>query len=250
MNGKRSWLMGGLSGFVLAAAAMALVGTATSSTSQAATEPDRAAVEQIVHDYILAHPEIIPEAMDRLQAKQTAQQIAMNRKALETPFAGAWAGAAKGDVTIVEFFDYACPYCKASVPDLDRLLAEDKGLKVVFRELPILGEGSEEAARVSLSAARQNKFMAFHHAMYAADRPTAATIAKARTASGLDTGQVTRDSEAAAVRGEIASNMELARALSLTGTPTFVIGDRLLSGAVGYDELKKAIADARARPKG
>lgn len=242
--------MAGMSGLVVGAAAMALIGTAGAGSSKAATDPSRAAVEQIVHDYILAHPEIIPEAMERLQAKQTAQQIDANRKAIETPFAGAWAGARNGDVTLVEFFDYACTYCKASVPDVDRLLAEDKNLKVVFRELPILGEGSEQAARVSLSAARQNKFLDFHRKMYAADRPTAATIAKAQTASGLDDRQVENDGKAKAVQDEIAQNLGLARTLNLTGTPSFVVGDRMLSGAVGYEELKKAIAEARARAKG
>ncbi|HWL47610.1 MAG TPA: DsbA family protein [Sphingomonadaceae bacterium] len=241
--------MAGISGVVAGAAAMALLGAAGAGNGAVAGEPDRAAVEQIVRAYILAHPEIIPEAMERLHAKQMAQQIDAHRKAIETPFAGAWAGAEQGDVTLVEFFDYACGFCKASVPDVDRLLAEDKNLKVVFRELPILGDGSEEAARVSLAAARQNKFLDFHRHMYAAARPTTATIAAARTATGLDAAQAARDSATMAVHDEIAQNLDLARTLGLTGTPSFVIGDRILSGAVGYEELKKAVAEARARPK-
>ncbi|HWW63299.1 MAG TPA: DsbA family protein [Sphingomonadaceae bacterium] len=239
--------MAGMSGLVAGAAAMALMGAAAGGKS--AADPGRATIEQIVHDYILDHPEIIPEAMERLQAKQTAEAINANRKAIETPFAGAWAGAADGDVTLVEFFDYACPYCHVSVADIDLLLAEDKKLKVVFRELPILGDGSDAAAKVSLSAAKQGKFLDFHHKMYAADRPTTETIAKARAASGLDPRQVASDESSSAVQDEIKQNLALARALGLTGTPTFVIGDQMLSGAVGYDALKKAIAEARAKAK-
>ena len=145
---------------------------------------DRAAIERMVRDYILAHPEIIPEAMARLQQRETGKLVDASRAAIETPFPGAWAGAKDGDVTLVEFFDYACGYCRQAVPDIERLLAEDKKLRIVFRELPILGPGSEDAAKASLVAAKQGRFLDFHRRMYAAGRPAAASIAAARRASG------------------------------------------------------------------
>jgi len=235
-------------GLLVGAGTMALAGVAGGSVS--AANPDHAAIEQIVHDYILAHPEIIPQAIAKLQDRQMAQTIDANRKAIETPFAGAWAGARDGDVTLVEFFDYACGFCRASMPDVDRLLAEDPKLRIVFRELPILGDESDDAAKVSLAAAQQNRFMAFHRSMYAGDRPGKESIARAQAASGLDPRGVAQARSSAEVRDEIARNLELARTLNLTGTPSFIIGDKVLSGAVGYDELKKAVAEARAKSAG
>ncbi|WP_197277252.1 DsbA family protein [Sphingomonas profundi] len=229
--------MAGLIGIVGGAAAMAV---ATGAVSPAAG--DRAAMEQVVRDYILAHPEIIPEAMAKLQQRETGKLVSSSRKEIETPFAGAWAGAPNGDVTLVEFFDYACGYCRKSVPDIDRLLAEDKRLRIVFRELPILGPGSEEAAKASLVAAKQGRFLDFHRRMYAAGRPATATVAKARDASGVKAG----GEGAADIAAEIGKNVELARSLNLSGTPSFVVGDQVLNGAVGYDALKKAIAEVRA----
>lgn len=118
---------------------------------------NRAVTERIVHDYILNNPEIIPQAMERLQAERVAAAIDGQRRAIEMPFSGAWAGAADGDVTLTVFTDYACTYCRASVADIDRLLREDRRLKVVFRELPILSQDSEIAARFALSAARSGR---------------------------------------------------------------------------------------------
>ncbi|TVV71123.1 DsbA family protein [Sphingomonas solaris] len=233
--------MAGLVGLAAGAAAMVAVGAAGGPGGI-----DRAAMEQVVREYILAHPEIIPEAMARLQRNEAGKVVAANRTALETPYRGAVAGPADADVTLVEFFDYACGYCRQSVADVDRLLAEDRKLRVVFRELPILGPGSEEAAKASLAAAGQDRFLPFHRAMYAAGRPAAATIASARKASGIAPGEV----PAAVASAEIDKNIELARTLNLTGTPSFIIGDQVLNGAVGYDALKKAIAEARAARKG
>ena len=241
--------MTGLAGLIAGAGAMALAVSVGASTAPAG-DPNRAAIETIVHDYIMNHPEIIPEAMGKLQDRQVATQIDANRKAIETPFAGAWAGAKDGDVTLVEFFDYGCGFCRASVPDIERLLAEDRKLRIVFRELPILGDESGEAARASLAAAQQGKFLAFHRAMYAGDMPSKESIAKAQAASALDPKAVTAGQHAPAVQSEIDRNLELARTLNLSGTPSFIIGDKVLSGAVGYDELKKAIAKARESKAG
>jgi len=210
----------------------------------AAPQPsaDKAAVEQIVRDYILNNPEIIPEAMQRLQAREMAKAIGTHRPALETPFEGAWAGHEKGDVTLVMFSDYACGYCRRAAPDVDRLLAEDKKLKVVFRELPILGPESETAARAALNAARQGRYLDFHRRMFAERSTSGDSVAAVSKASGVS-GHTATDG---AVDQEIANNIAMARALGMTGTPTFIVGDQILQGAVGYEALKKAVADARS----
>jgi protein-disulfide isomerase len=202
-------------------------------------DPDRARIEQIVRDYILAHPEIIPEAVKRLHEGEAAKAVDAQRARYETPFAGAWGGAEKGDVVLVEFFDYACGFCRASNPDIARLLDEDNGLKVVWRELPVLGEDSVAAAQVSLAAAKQGRFRAFHDRLFAAGRPDPAAVAAARQAAGVTAAPSPE------FQREIEQNFELARAINATGTPTFVIGDRVIQGAVGYQTLKDAIAEAR-----
>lgn len=234
-SNKVGWIVAGLAGIVAGGAAVMLLGQPGAPTG------DRAATEAIVRDYLLANPEIIPQAMENLAGKQAGAAIAANRAAFETPFAGAWAGAEDGDVVLVEFFDYACGFCRRSNPDVARLLAEDDRLKVVWRELPVLGPDSQAAAEISLAAAKQGKFKAFHDALFEAGRPTAANVAAAARAVGID-GRVAP----AEVQAEIGKNVELARGIGASGTPTFVVGDRVLQGAVGYDALKAAIAEARA----
>jgi protein-disulfide isomerase len=131
--------MAGWRDAAIAAVLGAVVGAgAVMLTQHAGGGPDKAAVGRIVHDYVLAHPEILPEAMHRLQDRQAAKLVVEHRKAIERPFGGAWAGASNGDVTLVEFTDFACGYCRASLPAVTRLLAEDPNLKVVYREIPIL----------------------------------------------------------------------------------------------------------------
>jgi protein-disulfide isomerase len=206
-----------------------------------AVDPQRAAIEAIVHDYILDHPEILPEAMARYEAKQTARAIAANHDAIYTPYANAWEGAKDADVTIVQFFDYDCGFCRRSLPDIDRLLREDKKLRIVYREFPVLGPNSEVAAKASLMAAKGNQYPAFHRAMYAAKDLSAAEVNKVAAQFGA------RVSDDPLAQREIDSNRGLARPLGLTGTPSWVIGDQVLSGAVGYDALKAAIAAARAK---
>lgn len=249
MNGARKGqIVVGLIGLLLGGAVVALTGV--QGAAKPAKDAERARIEAVVRDYILSHPEIIPEAIGKLQEREMAKLVAANRKAIETPFAGAWAGAVDGDVVLVEFFDYACGYCRQSVPDVDRLLAEDKNLKVVFRELPILSEESAEAAKASLAAAKQGRFMDFHRAMYKAGRPARDTIVKAQAAGRLDVRRADADKVAADVVAEVNGNIALARTIGLTGTPAFVVGDRILNGAVGYEELRKAIAEARAKNAG
>ncbi|WP_294393232.1 DsbA family protein [uncultured Sphingomonas sp.] len=214
--------------------------------ARAAADPlNRTAVERIVHDYILAHPEIIPEAIERLQNQAASKTIAAERKALETPFAGAWAGNPNGDVTLVMFSDYNCGYCRASMPDIERLLKEDPKLKVVWREVPVLGPQSEAAARDALAAAKQDgRYFAFHRALFAG-RPDSRGLQAAAKVSGVDQARLAVDRGGQDVAQEIENNLALAGRLGVTGTPAFVIGTRLLGGAVGHDALAEAIAEAR-----
>ncbi|MCA1749843.1 MAG: DsbA family protein [Parasphingopyxis sp.] len=206
---------------------------------------EREDLELVIRDYILENPEIIPEAMERLQRRGQAERVSAVRTELETPFAGAWAGNEDGAVTVVEFFDYACGYCRESLEDVRRLIAEQEDVKVVFRELPVLGAESREAARVSLAAARQGEFFDFHRAMYAAGRPGEASIAAAGRRAGLDAARVRRDIADPAFDAELAGNLQLAQQLQLSGTPVFIVGDQILEGAVGYDRLLEAVEEAR-----
>jgi protein-disulfide isomerase len=198
---------------------------------------------KIVRQGLLADPKILSEAVDALRDAQYEPILAANRAAIETPFGSSWKGAAKPEVTLVEFFDYACPYCKASNPAVDRLVQEDKGLRVVYRELPILGPDSVTSARLSLEASKAGRFGKFHDALWAAGRPSPETNAIAAKAAGI-APQPTDDM---AVVAEIRRNMQLAGQLGATGTPLFVIGDRVMNGAVGYDSLKQAIEVARSK---
>ena len=198
---------------------------------------------RIVRDGLLADPKILPDAVDALHDAQYQPVLEANRAAIETPFASSWRGAAKPQVTLVEFFDYACPYCKASNPSVDRLLKEDQGLRVVYRELPILGPDSVTAARLSLEASKLGRFGQFHDTLWAAGRPAEATIAAASKAAGI----APAPSADADVEQELKRNFQIAGQLGATGTPLFVVGDRVLNGAVGYDALKAAIAEARAK---
>ncbi|HYZ48759.1 MAG TPA: DsbA family protein [Sphingomonas sp.] len=225
--------------------AVALVAAAVASLGTAALVEHRGRGTD-VRAYLLANPEVLQEAMERLRAKQTAAQIAPNRHAIETPYAGAWIGAQKPDVVLVQFFDYACGYCRASLPDVHRLVKEDPRLRIVFRELPILSRGSEVAARASLAAAEQGRFAAFHDAMYATGRPDAETVAAAASAAGLDRAKLQSAMTAPRAEQELGQNIELARALGFTGTPSWVVGNQILTGAVGYERLKKAVEAARA----
>jgi len=203
---------------------------------------DRIRIERVVRDYVLANPELLPEAMQKLQDRETGGLIATSRRAIETPIGSAWAGNAKGDVTVVEYYDYNCGYCRAIVPTIDQLVAGDPKLRIVYRELPILAESSRDAARASIQAAEQGRFARFHQALYAAGPVTTQTIAAAARAARVDLSK-----PSARADEEVAENLAVASRLGMTGTPSWVIGDRVLSGALPLDQLKDAVAAARAR---
>ena len=197
---------------------------------------------RIVREGILKDPHVLVDAGEALKARQFEPVLEANRAALETPFGSSWKGASKPDVTIAYFYDYACGYCRRSNPDLERLIKEDTGLRVVYREFPILGPDSVAAARASLAASKTGKFTIFHDALYDAGNPTPETLAIAGNASGITPSQA----QDPAIEAEIQKNYQLASALGASGTPLFVIGNQVINSAVGYEGLKDAVAAARA----
>lgn len=206
---------------------------------------ERAAIEAVVRAYILEHPEILPEAMQRLQDRGASDQIAALRGELERPFPGAVLGNPAGKVTLVEFTDFACTYCRASVKDLELLTKAHPDLRVVVRELPILSPASHEAARMALAAARQGKYPAFHNAMFAGPRPSTQSIAAAAQKAGMDMAAASLVASGAEAEAEVRRNVDLATRLGIQGTPAWVVGDKLLVGAVGRERLEQAIVEAR-----
>jgi len=216
--------------------------------TRALSAAQKAAVEATVREYILAHPEIIPEAINALQSRSVTQLLASNRAGVETPFAGAWAGARDGDVTLVEFFDFACPYCRAAKVDLDKLILADPKLKVVYRDFPVISPGSEEPALAALSAARQGKYRAFYEAMFSDPaRVSHEKVVSAVRSAGLNEVATAKALSGKADHAELRKNIELGRALGLTGTPAFIVGDKILMGAQSLEDLKGAVAEARAK---
>ena len=199
--------------------------------------------QRMVRETLVSNPEIIIDAGQALRDKQYAATLQPIRASLERPFYSSWKGAEKPNVTLTYFFDYACGYCRMSNPDIERLLKEEKDLRVVYRELPILGPDSLDAARISLAASKAGKFGAYHDALYAAGRPGPDTIAIAAKAAGISPQPAADPAQEA----ELRSNMSLASQLGATGTPLFVVGDRVMNAAVGYDTLKGAIEAARKK---
>ncbi|WP_083734049.1 DsbA family protein [Sphingopyxis sp. KK2] len=235
-------------GWIVALVALLLLGAAFWLGGRFGGGLSKSEVETIVADYIKANPEIIPEALTAQRDREMAKAINAIRPALEKPYAGAWAGNADGDVTLTVFTDYACGYCRASLPDLDRLIRSDRQLKVVFRELPIIAPQSRDAAIMALAAARQGKYDAFHHAMFAASSLDAAGIAAAAEKAGVVTdGTADATANEALFQRELDSNLAIANQLQLNATPTWIVGDEMLQGQLGYDRLRAAVAKARAK---
>ncbi len=211
------------------------------------SDAEREATEAVVRAYILENPEILTEAAAILQQREVTKRLSAAGGALTRPFAGAVAGNANGDVTLVEFTDYSCGFCRASVADVQKLINADKGLRVVYREVPILSPASEQAAKWALAAAKQGKHKAFHDAMFAGDKPSDASIRAAARAAGLDMALAERDANSNDVAAEIKANLAMMQQIGFGGTPTFIVGDQILEGALGYDALKAAIAKSRKK---
>ena len=198
-----------------------------------------AAFDRKVRAALLSHPEVVREAAEKLRIEPV-------RGAIERPFQGAWAGNSKGDVTLVVFTDYNCPYCRATSPEIDRLLANDPKLKVVWREMPVLGPDSGAAAAAALAAAIQGKYYPFHRALFSGGHPNSNGITAAAKAAGIDPDSLRVEGKGPEVQTEIQTNLAIARALAIDATPFFVIGNRTYQGAIGYDRLAQAIAEARS----
>ena len=196
---------------------------------------------RIVRAGMMADPQILVDASEALRDGQYAPVLAQFRAQIETPFGTSWKGASKPEVTLVEFYDYACPYCKSSNPAIDRLVKEYPDLRVVFRELPILGPDSVTAARLSLEASKAGRFLQFHETLWKAGRPAPQTLEIASEAAGISP----QPAQSADIEAELKKNFQLAGALGATGTPLFVVGDRVINTAASYEELKAAVEDAR-----
>ena len=192
-------------------------------------------------NYLLSNPQILPDMAEAYQREQAKDRLAQAPEGVKQPFPGAVLGNPEGSHVLVKFTDYGCTYCKASEPDIARLIADDPQVKVVVREWPIF-DGSEEAARMALAAAMQGKYPAFYKAMFALGPPTPATVEAAARTAALDLDRARTDAASDRVSAELARNMALARELGFSGTPSWVAGGRVLEGAVGYDALADALA--------
>jgi len=197
-------------------------------------------------DYLMANPEVLPEAMKVLQKREEGKRIAPLRAELERPFPGAVLGNPNGKVTLVEFSDYACSYCRASVEDIEALVAANPDLRVVVREYPILHPESVNAARMALAAAQQGRFAQFHRAMYRLGPPSAQTIAAAAREAGVNLDVARAAIAGGAFEPQLRANVAMAQVLGIDGTPGWVTGDRILQGALGRQAIGDAVAEVRA----
>ncbi|EKV29179.1 27kDa outer membrane protein [Caenispirillum salinarum AK4] len=237
----------------LGAAFAATAAPAPALADEALTPAQEDAVRGLVREYILDNPEIIAEAIDRLRSKQQAaaeqaqkESIAVHAEQLNFDPESPVLGNPDGDVTLVEFFDYQCGYCKAVFPAVMDAVEDDGDVRLVMKEFPILGPASVYAARAALAAREQDKYAEFHEAlMTLKGQLTDEAVDAAAEDVGLDLEQLKVDMAAPAVDEQISANMALARALDIGGTPAFVVGDMLMPGAVPLERLQQAIAQAR-----
>jgi protein-disulfide isomerase len=206
---------------------------------------DRKATEAIVRAYILENPEIITEAIGVLQKREATQRLSAVGSKLTEPFPDAEFGNPNGDVTLVEFTDYNCGYCRSSVADVQKLIDSDSNIRVVIRELPILSATSRDAALWALAAAKQGKHKAFHDAMFSGGRPDAQSIRAAASKAGMNLAAAEKFARSREAMAEVESNIAIMQQVGFGGTPTFIIGDQILEGAVGFDALKAAVTRAR-----
>lgn len=221
--------------------------------SVSAEELDEARIKALVYEAIRENPGIVMEAVRLLEEQQQQAQAAAASEVLGTirdrleqdPNAPVL-GNPEGDVTVVEFFDYNCPYCRRAMPQVDALIEQDENVRLVYREWPILGDGSVFAARAALAARKQGKYEAFHEAMMGmTGRAEEASVMRIAGEVGLDTDQLRADMQAPEVDEHIQTSMELTRALGFTGTPSFVIGDELIGGLVEADVLAEHVQAVR-----
>jgi len=232
--------------------ALALVpgrGQAADPLTQAQTDQ----VNKLIHDYFLNNPKALIDAIEHAEASvkdedqnQAKATLESHREALEQDPTSPVLGNPKGDVTIVEFFDYRCPYCKLTAPTLQTLIGQDGNIRLVMKEFPILGKESVFASRIALAVRKHGKYAEFHQAMFAlktkVDDAQTLGIVKA---IGLDPTQIQKEADGSDIDAILKQNYDLAKQLNLSGTPAFVIGDALLPGAVELKDFEDAVATAR-----
>lgn len=230
--------------------AILLAAPALAQTSPA----QRKEFEQIIHDYLLKNPEVVKEALIELQRREKAEEEAARTKITGDPSSPLFAsdnhavvGNPKGKITVVEFFDYNCGYCKRALDDLTRLMKTEPELRVILKDFPVLGDGSVEAAKVAQAAKRQlkgDKFFEFHVRLLGQrgqiGKAQALAVAKEL---GLDMDRLAKDAESAAVQGGIEETLRLGDSLGISGTPAYVVGKEVVVGAVGFDRLKTRVAN-------
>ncbi|MBL8689026.1 MAG: thioredoxin domain-containing protein [Rhodospirillaceae bacterium] len=237
----------------LVAAVLLALALQLPAAAQPFSPDQKKAIEEIVRAYILKNPEIIREAVEALQAKeqQSAEErrveaLARLKDELAFDPGSPVLGNPTGDVTVVEFFDYRCPYCKRTAPVIDQLVKEDGRIRRVMKEFPILGPESLFASRVALAAKAQDKYEPMHRLLIAAkgalDQETVMKLAKE---AGLDMAQLKRDLNSAAIDEALKKNRDLAGQLEITGTPAFIIGKEFVPGAAELDTFKTIVARAR-----
>jgi protein-disulfide isomerase len=224
------------------------------ASAQTFSDDQRQQVEGIVKDYLLKHPEVLQDAMSALDKKQQEADAAKASASIKDNNATLFnsphqvvLGNPQGNVQIVEFFDYNCGYCKRALPDMLTLLQSNSNIRFVLKEFPVLGEGSVEAAHVAVAARMQDptgkKYIDFHQKLLGgrgpADKARALAVAKE---VGFDMGRIEKDMDSAEVKTTIDEDMKLADALGVSGTPTYVVGDEVVVGAVGLDELKTKLS--------
>lgn len=229
--------------------------TERETLSQSAPQLDPATLNPLIESYLLENPSILQRVSDALRAEVRAAEVAQTRAALaaaqsqiyDDP-ANVVLGNPKGDVTLVELFDYNCPYCRSAVPDMATLLADDPNLRVILKEFPILSKDSDDAARVGVLVARAGAdYWAFHEKLFT-NRGQVNMDAALEAARGLGLNPVSLrlELETPSVSDVISRNHDLARVLNISGTPTYIIGDEIIPGAIGIEELRTRIANMRA----
>jgi protein-disulfide isomerase len=211
-------------------------------------------IKALVAETLRENPELVLEALQALEARQAQAQattaasvLTEERGLLERDPNAPILGNPEGDVTIVEFFDYNCPYCKRAMPEVNALLAEDTNVRLVLREWPILSEGSAFAARAALASRQQGKYAEMHDAlMTMRGKVEAEAVLRIAGEVGLDVEKLKIDMQSPEVEEHIATSMRLAEALGFNGTPSFVVGDQLIPGFVEKPQLVEAVTAARA----
>jgi protein-disulfide isomerase len=215
------------------------------------TVSSRADIEKIVREYILQHPEVLLESVqshrdrERVEAQASSKDaIAANRRELFDNTSSPAAGTPAAEVTVVQFFDYKCGYCRRVAPTVSKLLESHKNVRVIFKELPILGPESQIAARAALAAAQQDAYVAFHRELMNWNGPvTPEAIEDIGRKLGLDVARLKADMHSKEIDLALAQNGNLANAIGVQSTPAFVIGGELISGAMDLTAFEKRISN-------